>query len=56
MLLKHGGKELLMIKDNDGTSCLYLPAQFGHSEVVVVLEEACKECGLSGSDIDTLKK
>ena len=56
MLLKHGGKDLLMLKDNDGTSCLYWPARREYSEVVRVLEEACKECGLSVSDIDALKE
>jgi hypothetical protein len=55
LLLKHGGKDLLMLKRNDGTSCLYWPAREGHSEVVRVLEEACKECGLSRGDIDALK-
>jgi hypothetical protein len=56
LLLKHGGKDLLLLKNNNGTSCLYWPAQEGHYEVVRVLEEACKEYGLSGSDIDALKK
>ena len=56
LLLKHGGKDLLMLKRHTGGSCLVWPAQKGHSEVVRVLEEACKEYGLSGSDIDALKK
>ena len=51
LLLKHGGKDLLLLKRNNGGSCLYWPAQDGHSEVVRVLEEACKEYGLSRSDI-----
>jgi hypothetical protein len=55
LLLKHGGKDLLLLKDDNGTSCLYWPAQEGHSEVVRVLEEACTEYGLSRSDIDALK-
>ena len=56
MLLKHGGKDLLLLKDNDGAGCLHAAAADGHSEVVRVLEEACKEYGMSGSDIDALKK
>ena len=55
MLLKHGGKDLLMLKNKNDTSCLYWPAREGHSEVVRVLEEACKEYGLSASDIEALK-
>ena len=56
MLLKHGGKDLLLLKRNNGASCLYWPAQDGLSEVVRVLEEACKNYGLSGSDIEALKE
>jgi hypothetical protein len=53
LLLKHGGKDLLLLKDNDGAGCLHAAAQDGHSDVVGILEEACKEYGLSRSEAST---
>ena len=36
MLLKAGGKALLMLVRNGGTSCLYTALEHGHSAVVKV--------------------
>jgi len=39
-LLEAGGRELLMLTRDDGTSCLFISAQNGHLEVVNALLEA----------------
>ena len=39
-LLEVGGRELLMLTADDGTSCLYISAHNGHLEVVNALLEA----------------
>ena len=39
MLLKAGGRELVMLTKYDGASCLYVSAQDGHLEVVNALLE-----------------
>ena len=39
-LLEAGGRELLMLTRDDGTSCLWISAQNGHLEVVNALLEA----------------
>jgi hypothetical protein len=56
MLVKEGGRELLLITNNDGRSCLFMAVVNKHTKVLRVLEEACKEFGLSSSEIDALKR
>jgi len=38
-LLEVGGRELVMLTENDGTRCLWIRAQLGHLDVVQVLLE-----------------
>jgi len=40
VLLEAGGRELLMLTTDDGTSCLWISAANGHLEVVKALLEA----------------
>lgn len=39
-LLEVGGRELVMLTDNDGTSCMYMSAQNVHLEMVKAMLEA----------------
>ena len=36
LLVKEGGRDLLFLTRNDGISCLYMAAQYGHLAVVEV--------------------
>jgi ankyrin repeat protein len=37
LLIKEGGRDLLFLTNNDGTSCLYMAAYMGHIAVVELL-------------------
>ena len=46
LLVKEGGRDLLFLTRNDGISCLYMAAQYGHLAVVEV--SVCVGVGCSG--------
>ena len=43
MLVEAGGKDLLMLTDNDGTSCLFAAAYHGHEGVAQVESGVCRD-------------
>jgi len=43
MLVEAGGKDLLMLTDNDGESCLYAAAQQGHDGMAKVRQGMCRQ-------------
>jgi hypothetical protein len=56
VLVKDWGRDLLLLTNRRGESCLYIAAQNGHSAVEEVLVKACKEYGLSTPEVDVLSR
>ena len=55
-LLEAGGRELLMLTADDGSSCLSVARRANQGEVFRVLEVACQNAGLSSHEITILKR
>jgi len=43
MLVKTGGKNLLMLLNNTGDSCLHLAVEGGHADVAEVRQGMCRQ-------------
>ena len=46
MLVEAGGKDLLMLTENGGVSCLYAAAVKGHYAMAKVRQDMCRQIGL----------
>jgi len=54
MLVEAGGKDLLMLTDNDGSSCLHVAACNGHDGVAKVRQGMCRQIGNEACDSHSL--
>ncbi len=55
-LLEAGGRELLMLTNDCGASCLSIARRTNRWMVCRVLETACQNAGLSSHEISILKR
>jgi len=54
MLVEAGGKDLLMLTDNNGWSCLYAAAIMGHDGMGKVRQGMCRQIGNEACDSHSL--
>ena len=50
MLVEAGGKDLLMLTNNNGDSCLYVAASMGHDGMGKVRQGMCRQIGNEACD------
>ena len=50
MLVEAGSKDLLMLTDNNGRSCLFVAAQKGHDGMGKVRQGMCRQIGNEACD------
>ena len=54
MLVEAGVKDLLMLADNNGWSCLYAAAAKGHDDMAKVRQGMCRQIGNEACDSHSL--
>ena len=54
MLVEAGSKDLLMLTDNNGRSCLFVAAQKGHDGMGKVRQGMCRQIGNEACDSQSL--
>ena len=54
MLVEAGGKDLLMLTDNNGVSCLIVAALGGHDGIAKVRQGMCRQIGNEACDSHSL--